>query len=70
MTLWAAFHHAAAGRASEAPHEQGIEKPVEKGVCKPMPPNMTLKATGANSRFLPQIFFPKAIYLLEIHVNE
>jgi hypothetical protein len=31
MALWAVFHHAAAGRTPEAPHEQCTEKSVEKG---------------------------------------
>jgi hypothetical protein len=35
-----------------------------------MSPDMALTATGADSRLLPKIFFPKSVYLLEIHVNE
>jgi hypothetical protein len=70
MTLWAAFYHAATGGTPEAPHEQGIEKPIEKSACKSMPPHMTLKAAGTHCRLLPGKFFPKKVYLLEIHVNK
>jgi hypothetical protein len=61
MALWAAFHHAAANGASEAPHEQGIEVSVEKSTCKSMPPYMTLKAAGTYFGLLPGIFFPKKL---------
>ena len=61
MALWAAFHHAAAGGAPEAPHEQGIEVSVEKSTCKSMPPYMTLKAAGTYFGLLPGIFFPKKL---------
>jgi hypothetical protein len=70
MTPGAAFHHAAAGGASEAPHKKGFEKSVEKSVCESVPTHMTLEAAGANRRLLPGKFFPKKIYLLEIHVNK
>ena len=70
MASGAAFHHTAAGGASEAFHEQSIEESVEKGVREPMSPHMALEAVGAYRGLLPGKFFPKKAYLLEIHVNK
>jgi len=69
MAPGAALDHAAAGGASEASHEQGIKKSVEKSPGKSMPPHMAPEAAGAYRRLLPGKFFPKKAYLLEIHVN-
>jgi len=70
MALWAAFHYAATGGASEASQENSIEKTFEKSSAKSVPPHMALKAAGAHRRLSPGIFFPKKAYLLEIHVNK
>jgi len=70
MTSGSAFHYAAAGGTPEAFHKEGFEKSVEKCAGKSMSPHMTLKAAGAHCGLLPGKFFPKKVYLLEIHVNE
>ena len=70
MTLWTALHHAAAGGTPEASHEKGVEKSVEKGACKSVPPHMTLEAAWTHLGLLPGKFSPKKVYLLEIHVNK
>jgi hypothetical protein len=70
MAPGAAFDHAAAGRASEAPHEQGIKESVEKSAGKSMPPHMAPVAAGTHLGLLPGKFYPKKAYLLEIHLNK
>ena len=70
MALWAAFHHAAAGGALEASHEQGIKEAVEKSPCESVPPHMASEAARAHRGLWPGKIFPKKAYLLEIHVNK
>jgi hypothetical protein len=70
MAPGTAFHHAAADRTSEASHEQGIEKSVKKSAGKSVSPHMALEAAGTYFGLLPRKFFPKKVYLLEIHFNK
>lgn len=70
MASRTAFHHAAASRTPEAPHEQGVEKSIEKSACKSMPPHLTLVAAGTHRRLWPGELLLKKVYLLEIHVNK
>jgi hypothetical protein len=70
MASRTAFHHAAASRAPEASHEQGIEKSVEKSACKSMTPHLSLEAAGTYRGLWPGKLFLKKVYLLEIHVNK